>query len=299
MDSKQKTSTTGRIEMWDGTKDGEKAYLDPSTGDTNLNLKKVHHVTVHDIRVQDPQPTLRVNGYEVAKYPTQASGEQLLNNTTPEGKQFIREHYWPEVARFVQEKSCAAHVVPWHFSVRKQTLGYHPDEIFFMRTGVSQPASTVHIDNSHETAMDHMTRELGADEAERLVGKYRRWAIINTWRPIAQPVQRWPLLVVDHSGLNAGAGLSFEDDVGRVYRRHDSNYYKSYDNFLKYHPDYVYRYASNLAPDEVIVFKDYDSRRDRVRGTPHGGFQNDATPDDAPARNSIEVRVFAFFDDEQ
>lgn len=114
------TNTTGRIEMFDGTTDGKKAYLDPTTGATNLNPKKILNITIHDIRALHPQPSLKANGYEVIKFPTKLTVDQLLNNTTQEGKAFIREAYWPEVAGLVKSRSGAAHVVPWHFSVRKQ-----------------------------------------------------------------------------------------------------------------------------------------------------------------------------------
>lgn len=307
--------TSGRIEMFNGTTDGKQAYLDPVTGATNLKPKKVLAIDVHDIRGQEPPPTLKATGYEIVKFPTQLSVDQLLNNTTAEGKVLIRERYWPEVAGLVKSYSGATQVVPWHFSVRKQvrevdqeriqmdanvqakTLGYHPDEIFFMRTGVSQPASTLHIDNNHETAMSHLQRELGDEEAQSTVDRYKRWAIINVWRPIEVPVQRWPLLLVNHSRVPGG--MSFEEHTERIYRVNDPKYYKSHDNFLKPHPRYSFWYASNLTPDEVIVFKDYDSRKDRLRGTPHGGFQDDATPVDAPARKSIEVRLFAFYDHDE
>lgn len=299
MGSIDTSTTTGRVEMWNGTTDGERAFLDPQTGKTNLNPKAVHNVTIHDIRTQSPQPHLNDNGYEVDIFPTKLTEEQLLNNTTPEGKQFIRDNYWPELVELIEAKTGAApgNVVPWHFSVRKQTLGYHPDEVFFMKTGVSQPASTVHIDNSHQTAEDHLRRELGPDEAERRLAAHKRWAIVNVWRPINEGgVKRWPLMLVDHSGVEGG--FNFEKHTGAVWRSNNPEYYKSHDNFIKYDPGYVFRYVSNMMPDEVLLFRDYDSRRDKVRGTPHGGFQDDATADDAPARRSIEVRLFVFWDEE-
>jgi hypothetical protein len=48
--------------------------------------------------------------------------------------------------------------------------------------------------------------------------------------------------------------------------------------------------------DEALVFKVYDSQTDgRARFTPHTSFKDPATPPNAPARQSIEVRAFAFF----
>lgn len=289
--------TTGRVEMWNGTTDGREAFLDPSDGSTNLNPKKVHSVKVHDIRYQEPQPKLPDNGYQIGQHPTFVTEEQFMRYTSPEGKQFIRDAYWPEVRRLVESQLPGSKdVIPWHFSVRNQTAGYHPDEIFFMKTGVSQPAATVHVDNDHKTAIDHMRRELGDARTDELIAKHKRWAIINTWRPIGVPVQMWPLLVVDHSLVK---NWNYDEHIGRVYRSNDPKYYKKHDNFLKWNDDYVFRYASALAPDEVIMFRDYDSREDTYRGCPHGGFQDDASPADAIPRRSIEVRCFAFFDDDE
>ncbi|KAJ5476820.1 hypothetical protein N7475_002549 [Penicillium sp. IBT 31633x] len=287
--------TTGVVEMFDGTTDGRDAYLDTSTGATNLNPKKVHQVKVYDIRAQNPAPQLLADGYEAIQYPTSLTEEEFMTYRTPEGKQMIKDRYWPELEALILEKTGASKAIPWHFSLRNQTLGYHPDQIFFMKTGISQPASTVHIDNDHSTALSHMERELGEEEAKRLIASHKRWAIINVWRPVGTPVQRWPLLVVDHSKI---PDWNYEDNVARVYRNNDPKYYKAHDNFLKPHPDYTFRYVSKLRPDEVIVFKDYDSRTDKIRGTPHGGFQDDNTAENAPARRSIEVRLFVFFDDE-
>jgi hypothetical protein len=288
--------TTGVVEMFDGTTDGKEAYLDTSTGATNLKPKKIHHIRIEDIRVQVPAPQLLRDGYETQIYPTSLTEEEFMTYRTPEGKQMIKDRYWPELHALIAQKTKAARVIPWHFSLRNQTLGYHPDEIFFMKTGISQPASTLHIDNDHTTALSHLQREVGEAETQRLLLKHKRWAIINVWRPVGRPVQRWPLLVVDHSHI---PDWNFADHVARVYRNNDPKYYKAHDNFLKPHADYVFRYVSQLRPEEVIMFRDYDSRTDRVRGTPHGGFQDDQTPEDAPARRSIEVRLFAFFDDGQ
>jgi hypothetical protein len=49
--------------------------------------------------------------------------------------------------------------------------------------------------------------------------------------------------------------------------------------------------------DEALVFKVYDSAKDgRARWGAHSAFTNPATPADAPTRESIEIRAFAFFD---
>ncbi|KAI0872119.1 hypothetical protein GGS24DRAFT_503154 [Hypoxylon argillaceum] len=295
-------STMGRVEMFDGTSDGLTAFVDPTTGETNIKGKKILDVKVQDVRARSPPGKFDSMGWELVKFPTKLTEAELLDHTSPEGKANIQAKYWTETAQLVKQYTGAAHVIPFHSRVRSQTLGYHPDEVFFMRTGVSQPASTVHVDNDHTTAMQHAVRELGEEGIKRLIAKHKRWAIVNVWRPIGIPVQQWPLLIVDHSRVGP---MSYADDIARIYRYNNPEYvlqYKQYENWLKYQPEradkLTFWYASTMAPDEAILFKDYDCRTDRFRGTPHGGFQDSSSATDAPARRSVEVRLFVFFDND-
>ena len=53
-----------------------------------------------------------------------------------------------------------------------------------------------------------------------------------------------------------------------------------------------------MATDEAILIKCFDSARDgRARFNLHTVFDDPTTPDGAPARESIETRALAFFDD--
>ncbi len=52
-----------------------------------------------------------------------------------------------------------------------------------------------------------------------------------------------------------------------------------------------------MQPDEVLLLKCYDSRKDgRARYMPHTGFRNPACPDDFVPRESIEARTLVIFD---
>ncbi|KAI1144831.1 hypothetical protein F4825DRAFT_458152 [Nemania diffusa] len=230
-------STMGRVEMFDGTSDGQTAFVDPTTGETNIKGKKILDVKVQDVRARSPPGKFDSMGWELVKFPTKLTEGELLDHTSPEGKANIQAKYWTETAQLVKQYTGAAHVIPFHSRVRSQTLGYHPDEVFFMRTGVSQPASTVHVDNDHTTAMQHAVRELGEEGIKRLIAKHKRWAIVNVWRPIGIPVQQWPLLIVDHSRVGP---MSYADDIARIYRYNNPEYvlqYKQYENWLKYQPE--------------------------------------------------------------
>lgn len=62
---------------------------------------------------------------------------------------------------------------------------------------------------------------------------------------------------------------------------------------MAHSPGQRWGYISNMHPDEVLLIKGWDSRKDgRARFTPHSAF---ALPgqESAPPRRSIEVRTFA------
>lgn len=44
--------TLGRVEMFDSTLDGRAAFVNPTTGDTNIKGKKILDVKVHDVRTR-------------------------------------------------------------------------------------------------------------------------------------------------------------------------------------------------------------------------------------------------------
>jgi hypothetical protein len=52
-----------------------------------------------------------------------------------------------------------------------------------------------------------------------------------------------------------------------------------------------------MTRDEALIFKVFDSDSSvPSRFTAHSAFDDPATPPDAPPRESIETRTFAFFD---
>ena len=57
-------------------------------------------------------------------------------------------------------------------------------------------------------------------------------------------------------------------------------------------------YAKDMDVDEAWVFKCYDSRRNCARFTPHAAFVDPSSPADAPPRESVEIRSFAFWEQE-
>ena len=111
---------------------------------------------------------------------------------------------------------------------------------------------------------------------------------VNVWRPITGPVRRSPLALADAETVKAGDLIAtdqiFPDRVGEIYN-------------LAYDPDQQWYWAPEMAPDEVLLIKGWDSLDDgRARFTPHSAFSPPQVRDDAPPRESIEIRTLVIIE---
>jgi hypothetical protein len=128
-------------------------------------------------------------------------------------------------------------------------------------------------------------REILPDEADRLLAG--RFAIIQVWRAINQPIRSNPLAIADARSVGFGDLLAAE-------RRYPHRVGETYQ--VRYNPEHRWFYFPEMRRDEALVFKVYDSAKDgRARFTAHTSFVDPTTPPGAPPRQSIEARTFAFF----
>jgi hypothetical protein len=132
-----------------------------------------------------------------------------------------------------------------------------------------------------------------------------RLRLINVWRPINRPVEDYPLAVCDGASVPPGA-LIPADYVRTTYTG---------ENLLPVFSDkYKWYYMSRQTPDDVLLFKCYDSSSEvkarckshatlemfRVAsdplcsGCPHAAFRIGDAADGGPGRESIEVKAIVF-----
>jgi hypothetical protein len=186
--------------------------------------------------------------------------------------------YYPEVERLVQAVSGAARVVVFDHTLRTGDLAEREAR------KIREPVLWAHNDYT-EWSGPQRVREILPDEAEQLL--QHRFAIIQVWRAINRPIQSNPLALVDARSVVAGDLLTAE-------RRYPHRVGETYQ--LTYNPDHRWFYFPEMTRDEALVFKVYDSAKDgRARFTPHTSFSDPTSPANAPPRQSIEVRTFAFF----
>jgi hypothetical protein len=146
-----------------------------------------------------------------------------------------------------------------------------------------QPSTRVHVDYTLKSGPQRV-QDLFPEEAEALLSK--RFAFINVWRPIGHRAEDWPLALADARSVApadlVATDIVYPDRRGEIYN-------------LTYSPQHRWWYVPDVALDEALLIKCYDSREDVARFTPHTAFESPQTRPGAPPRESIEFRTIAFF----
>jgi len=144
----------------------------------------------------------------------------------------------------------------------------------------------VHNDYTEASAPRRLRDFLGDAGAERRFQK--RWAIIQVWRPICGKVMIDPLGICDGRTIPQQGFIRVErrykDRTGEVYH-------------IAHNAAHVWYHFPQMTRNEALIFKVFDSdTRQPSRFTAHSAFDDPTTAVDAPPRESIETRCFAFFD---
>lgn len=123
---------------------------------------------------------------------------------------------------------------------------------------------------------------------------YPRYAVFNVWRCITPPPQDIPLAFCAANSIGKGdavealAVMDRPELAPRVVRALSEAY--------RPNPRHRWYYFPDMTPDEVVIFKTYDSDLSRPRAVAHTAFTAPDCPPDAVPRQSLEARVLALFD---
>jgi hypothetical protein len=255
------------------TQGGEK-LVNETFGPNNIRRKssgtqQSHLMEIHDGRLESSL-TLDQNGFTFVRHDTAVKDffDQSQLTTV----------YYPEVAALIQKISGAKRVQVFDHTLRSGDEGEREARL------IREPVLSAHNDYT-EWSGPNRVRELLPDEAATLL--QGRFAIIQVWRAINQPIESNPLAIADAKSVAAEdlliAERRYPHRVGQTYR-------------LKYSPRHRWYYFPRMRRDEALVFKVYDSLADgRARFTPHTSFDDPSTPPGAPPRQSIEARALVFF----
>jgi hypothetical protein len=257
------------------TVDTGEPIVNETFGPNNIRRRRTGTQELRPMEILDGRPlahtfTLDGNGFVFVEHETRVA------DFFDPGE--LKSVYYPEVEQLIKAASGASRVVVFDHTLRSGDGGEREARL------IREPVLSAHNDYT-EWSGPQRVRDLLPDEAERLLA--RRFAIIQVWRAINQPIQSNPLAIADASSIAPEdlliAERRYPHRVGQTYR-------------IRYSPAHRWFYFPEMRRDEALVFKVYDSAKDgRARFTPHTSFDDPSTPPGAPPRQSIEARALAFF----
>ena len=186
----------------------------------------------------------------------------------------------PEVEALIRKHSGASKVLVFDHTIRIS------DETMQEQANARPTVKSVHNDYTETSAPRRLREIVGDAQAERRFAK--RWAIVQVWRPIRGAV------LIDPLGICDGRSIPQQGFI-RVERRYKYRTGEVY--HIAHNPAHVWYYFPRMERHEALVFKVFDSDTTKPsRFTAHSAFDDPATPPNAPPRESIETRTFAFWD---
>ena len=227
-------------------------------------------VTIADGRAVRDELDLEVHGFEFVDHAT-----KMVDFFDEEE---LRQVYYTEVEALIRKVSGAQRVQIFDHTLRSGNEAERQERL------IREPVLSAHNDYT-EWSGPQRVRDLLPDEADNLLKG--RFAVIQVWRAVNQPILKNPLAIADWRTLEM-------DDFIVSERRYPDRRGETYQ--VKYNAAHQWYYFPKMARDEALVFKVYDSDKGgRARFTAHTSFDDPTSPPNAYARQSIEMRTLAFF----
>jgi hypothetical protein len=303
---------TTSLQYWDG-KSKPLSYMSqdlvPPGGQTTFDMSSLTF-QMNDMRKLAAETTLSLdsNGFEFVHHRTSLSPESFLD------AKVVKDMYYKEMERLLLDNITGSkRVIIFDHNVRSAGLDLFGNKnsedrygkVQTKKVSVSGPVLFAHNDYTHRSGpmrLSALTKGAGSggsyvaekplltiEEADSLLQK--RFAIVQVWRPINKPVQDVPLAILDARSVKpeefVESRLVYPDREGFTY-------------LIAPNPAHQWYFAPRMDRDEAMLFKCYDTQLDgRARFTAHSAFELPDVPEDAPKRESIEIRAFVFFDEKR
>jgi len=231
-----------------------------------------HRVTIRDGRPMRNRFQLEVHGFQFIDHKTAMTDFYDSNE--------LKSIYYPEVEQIIKDQTGATRVIIFDHTLRAA------DEAMRENTPARQTVRLAHNDYTDWSGPQRVRDILPEAEAEALL--QHRFAIVQVWRPIRDPVESDPLAIAE-------AGTLSPNDLIAAERRYPNRVGETYR--IAHNLAQRWFYFPNMHRDEALVFKVFDSKNDsNARFTAHASFADPTSPPDARPRESIEMRTFAFFE---
>ncbi|KAK4614156.1 Fe(II)/2-oxoglutarate-dependent dioxygenase nvfI [Fulvia fulva] len=233
-------------------------------------------VLVSDLRRQEHKASLETCGFEIRGLRSTMAYEDFG------GQERVDAVYVEDVKTQLREDFGASHIDIMRVRVRRR----HPH--FPLSIGTSfehhQPSTAAHIDTTMDSAKA-MVKDLLLHTGQSCRQGY--FQILNVWKPLRGPLEDWPLAVCDQQTVDTTTDLAQSTILHQDYANHNCQ--------VHYNKNQRWFYLSRQQPDEIMIFRQFDSRRPGNNGTPHSSFADPSTPAQATPRESVEVMAVLHF----
>jgi hypothetical protein len=257
----------GPIEPLDFTLPGTEAKAE-----AYQELNKPIPLTIYNIREKTNQYTLEKNGFEYTTDPIPA-----LSSCTTEEQ--IKDVLLPATEDLVKRVTGAYRTQIFTHRIRSLA------EDSSKRADNKAPAHAVHTDFTPAGALNQLSTII-RDPVERAELEKERVMVINVWRPL-KTIKKDPLAVANWTSVSAPRDII-------ANRMILSEHFWAELGQVKYDEGHEWVYMEEQTPEEALVFKQFDSKVEEGGMTvPHSAFVDDRYIGDE-ARQSIEIKMFAF-----
>jgi len=243
------------------------------SGASRLANTTQHTVTIHNGRLRDAAGALDLdtNGFVLARHRT-----TLMDFRS---KEAVKSVYFDEMRTLILKLTGAADAFTFPFYQVRSSTPAHFFDAFSLY---------MHCDFSPDAwgqFAQRIIRDSGCSES--FLPDAWDFALYNLWRPVGGEVQKDPLVLIDASTVARADIIDYapmKDDDGKARAA-----------LPLFNPDQRFYYIPYMQPDEVLVFKQLDSRPDKALVCPHTSFVDPSARQDARERESIDIRLMCVY----
>jgi hypothetical protein len=249
---------------------GERAVFYPADRERSYWPVEEHRMSIADMRTRAADLALERNGFVLLREPSAVTD---FYDTAQ-----VRSVYYSEIEALAMRLLGSEKVLVFGEVARSDSKTTRDGKL---------PAYGAHVDYGERTVRQLTQDIMGSEAAEHWLR--RRFILMNLWRPIST-VCRTPLALCDASTV-----LESDLNDSEVRGGLDDPHRPPLFGFnLSYSPRHRWYYAPRMQPAEILAFKLFDSDRTRVQWTGHTAFDDPTAAQDAPPRESIEIRTISF-----
>lgn len=252
----------------------------PADLGTIEGTREPHAMTIRNARLLPNDFTLDVEGFAFAGHDTE------VTDFSDDAQ--LAAVYTQEVETLIARLAGATEVAVFDHT-RRSSDGVHREQHNWRN-----PVPIPHSDYTDRSAAQRMRDFFGGEADDKLK---RRFAIVNVWRSMNEPIEQWPLAMCDARSINDATlhtivrSAPHRAEPSFEYDRASETRHASYD------ANHRWMYFPRMTRHEALLFKNYDTLQDgTARYALHSAFEDPTSAPDAPPRESIESRAFVFFD---